>query len=554
VSTESKKSKTRSERVAADLAALFRARNPVIWIQTPEEARVEKFIYEAAGAAQYGTIFWDVDQGMTELSGKVVSDVGQGDPDAALAAVRDRGSKNLPPERADRNVWVMRDLPVWLNPPLGSPIALRKMRNLARWLPGRDRNVAQSVVVLTPSGEVPPELANHATVINWPMPDRDEIAAILDAAVAPTLTSDVVDPAIRKRVQSSLDDDRDASIDAAIGLSGEEAKATFAFSLVKTNSIDPALIAQEKKRVIAKENVIEWFDPLPGGLSAVGGLECLKDWLISREDAYSPSARAYGLRPPKGALLVGVPGCGKSLVAKAIATAWGVPLLRLDLGALKSKFVGESEQNLRKAFNVIEAIGRCVVWLDEIEKALAGATGEAGDGGVSSDALGALLSWMQDRSGEAFVIATANNAEKLPPELTRKGRFDCVWWVDLPTAMERASIVSATMRSVQRDGEVQFDVDVQAVAEATGGDGPGLGFTGSEVAELIPDAMFAAFNDGQRAVTTEDLLAAIKDVVPLARQSDKIGPLREYWLGKARPASVGDELVSVSSDSRQIDF
>jgi hypothetical protein len=419
-------------------------------------------------------------------------------------------------------------------------LTLRQLRNLARSLPGTPRNVAQAIVVLSPKGDVPPELANHVTVINWPLPDREEIGALLDAAVS-VLPDEMQTEAVNGA--------RDAAIDAAVGLSGEEAQATFGRSLVTLRKIDPTTIAQEKKRAIARDGLMEWFDPIPGGLSAVGGLEILKGWLVSRALAYSPEARAYGLPAPKGALLVGVPGCGKSLICKAISTAWRVPLIRLDLGALKSKYVGESEANLRKALSQIEAIGRCVVWLDEIEKALAGATGDSGDGGVSADALGAILSWMQDRPGEAFVIATANNAERLPPELLRKGRFDEIWWVDLPTRSERVAIVSAAMRSHGREPDA--NVDLAAVADATNT------FTGAEIAALVPDALFTAFADKAREITTDDLLLAAKDVVPLAKTaSEKIGRLREFWLGRARAATKADTAdgVKSKSDTRQLDL
>jgi len=371
------------------------------------------------------------------------------------------------------------------------------------------------------------------------LPDREEIAALLDATVA----------SLPEELQAkAVNGSRDAAIDAAVGLSGEEAQATFARSLVQLKKIDPAIIAAEKQRVVAREGVLEWFDPIPGGLEAVGGLDNLKSWLSSRSAAYSPAAREYGLPAPKGALLVGVPGCGKSLTAKAIATAWGVPLLRLDLGALKSKYVGESEGNLRKAFGVIEAIGRCVVWLDEIEKALDGATSGSSDGGVSADALGAILGWMQDRRGEAFVIATANNAEKLPPELLRKGRFDEVWWVDLPNRDERQAIIGASLKS---HGRVAAKVALADVADAT------ETFTGAELSALVPDAMFAAFSDCAREVTTDDLLLAAKTVVPLARQAEeKITRLREFWLGRARAATSALEVKPSKSKvaSQQLDL
>ena len=182
---------------------------------------------------------------------------------------------------------------------------------------------------------------------------------------------------------------REAAINAAIGLSAEEAAASFSRSLVQTRKIDPILVATEKKRVIARERVLEWYDPLPGGLDAVGGLENVKAWLMQRKSAFSKEAREYGVPTPLGIMVVGVSGCGKTLLAQATSTAYQVPLLKFDLGALKGKFVGESEANIRKAFRTIEAVGRCVVWLDEVEKGLQGATSGASDGGVSADALGA---------------------------------------------------------------------------------------------------------------------------------------------------------------------
>ena len=509
---------TKSQIVAADIAALLRARNPLLWVVTREEARTERYLVEAAAAAGYMPRTWDVGQGACELDGSSSRISGSEDPGEMLKAIRERAEGGR-----ERGVWIMRDLPAWLIGPAGIATN-RSLRNLARLLPSIKREAAQAVIVITPSSEVPPELAGHATVIEWPMPDRAEIASILDAALD-SLPDEF-------KANAAPNGAREAAIDAAVGLSGEEAAACYARSLVQLRKIDPATVANEKRRVIARERVLEWFDPLPGGLDAVGGLDLLKGWLNARKAAYSPAARAYGLPAPKGALLVGVPGCGKSLTAKAIATAWGIPLLRLDLGALKSKFVGESESNLRKVFKVIEAIGRCVVWLDEIEKALQGATSGSSDGGVSSDALGGILSWMQDRQGEAFVIATANDVTSLPPELLRKGRFDEIFFVDLPTQAERVSIVDASLRSNKRNAKV----NAKAVAQACDG------FTGSEIAALVPDAMFVAFADGAREIETGDLLAAAKTVVPLSKTAaEKIAGLRKWASeGRARPATSQD--------------
>lgn len=508
--------------VAADVSALLRARNPLLWVVTREEARVEGYLMEAAAAAGYIPRTWDVVQGVSDMTGSPVPSIGGQDPGDTLNAIRDRARRSggQASGQAERGVWIMRDLPAWLMPPAGT-VQLRQLRNLARMLPTTPRESAQAIVVLTANPDVPADLAGHATVIEWPIPDRAEIATILDAAIN-ALPEDM-------QASAAPNGTRDAAIDAAIGLSGEEAQSCYARSLVQLRRIDPATVAREKRRVIARERILEWFEPLAGGLDAVGGLDNLKAWLKSRASAYSKEARAYGLPAPRGALLVGIPGCGKSLTAKAIATAWGVPLLRLDLGALKSKFVGESEANLRKAFRVIESVGRCVVWLDEIEKAIQGATSGSADGGVSSDALGGILSWMQERQGEAFVIATANDVSALPPELLRKGRFDEVWFVDLPNRAERQDILAASLKAHGRSSD---SISLGSVADACDG------FTGSEIAALIPDALFAAFADGAREPTTVDLKEAASTVVRLSvTAAEKIAALRAWAAGRARPAS-----------------
>jgi len=527
--------KTLSETIATDIVALLRARNPLLWIVTREESRVERYLFEAAAATNYIARTWDVAQGVANIGDKVDPTFGiqSRDPGETLTTIASRAANGK-----ERGVWILRDIPIWLQ---GAPGAatVRQLRNLARMLPSVPRESAQALIIISPSAEVPPELSGHATLIEWPLPDREEIAGILDAAIE-SLPDDLRDKA-------APNGQREAAIDAAIGLSDEEAKSCYAKSLVQLRRIDPIAVAKEKKRVITRERVLEWYDPLPGGLDSVGGLENLKAWLVARKAAYSPEARAYGLPSPKGALLVGVPGCGKSLTAKAIATAWGVPLLKLDLGALKSKFVGESEGNLRKAFQVIKTIGRCVVWLDEIEKSLQGATSGSADGGVSSDALGAVLSWMQERQGEAFVIATANEVESLPPELLRKGRFDEIWWVDLPTRNERSEILCATMEQYDRDPET---INISAVIDAC------PEFTGSEIAAIVPEAMFTAFANKGREITTSDLIIAASTVVPLAKTAkEKIDRLRAWAQGRARPATRLDTIKApIKKNLRMLDI
>lgn len=520
---------TKSTDAAADVAALLRARHALVWVTTREEARVERYIVEAAAAAGYVPLCWDVGQGVTDLAGRSLP-IGGADPSEVLEAVRERATDDGPP-----GVWILRDLAPWLEGWHGQSASgtavRRRLRNLARMLPGTPRDRAQAIIVLSPSGDAPPDLACHATFVDWPMPDRAEIAGILDAAIA-GLPNEL-------RAAAAPNGARDQAVDAAVGLSGEEASSCFARSLVKLRRIDPATVAAEKRRVIARERVLEWCEPIAGGIEAVGGLEVLKSWLAARRGAYTPAARAYGLPAPKGVLLGGIPGCGKSLTAKAIATAWGVPLLRVDLGGLKSKYVGESLSNLRRAFAVIQAIGRCVVWFDEIEKSLAGATSGASDGGVASDALGSILSWMQERQGEAFVIATANDVDSLPAELLRKGHFDEIFWIDVPTLAERAQVLTAALRA---HGRGDAPISLEAVALVTNG------YTGAEIAALVPDALFVAFADGARQITTDDLIAAAGRVVPLSKTAaEKIARLRRWAEGRARLASAAPDVSDTTT-------
>lgn len=519
--------KTKSQTVAADVSALLRSRAPLLWVVTREEARVEGYLVEAAAAAGYKAQTWDVAQGFA-LPGKAGNPNSQTrDPGEAMTAIARAAGSDLDNRGSDRTVWIMRDLAPWLGGP-SNAATCRQLRNLARSLPGGPRESAQAVIVLTPTAEVPPELAGHATLIDWPLPDRTEVAELLDAAVRNLPETDIKTGAPIRAAAIKDATTREAAIDAAIGLSGLEAQGCFAKSLVTTRTIDPRTIAQEKKRVVSAIDGVEWFDPLPGGLDAVGGLDVLKRHLVSRAIAWTPEAKAYGLPAPRGDLLYGVQGCGKSLSAKAIATAWQVPLLKLDLGALKGKFVGESERNLRRVFEVVAAIGRCVLWLDEVEKALAGATDGAADGGVAKDQLGAILNWMQERAEGAYIIATSNDVSGLPPEFLR--RFDSTWFVDLPNNEERAEIIRAACtvhgRSLDMEG-------CYAVAAAT------AGFIGSEVAGLVPDALYRAFEDGKREPTAADMVAVAATRTPLSKtMAEKISALRAWGRERAKLATT----------------
>jgi len=518
--------------VNAEITALLRARNTLLSITTDDELRVERALIACGAAAKYEVRFGDVDTGITSADGTRIERVG--DPAAMLEFIR-----GVPGSRKERAVYVLRDMHKWL----ADPSLLRKLRNVAKELRVQGGNEARAIILLSPTGVEFPKDAPELKPIDYPLPDREDIARMIDSALLGVSEFDKEGRPLR--ANACANGTRERVIDAALGLNAREVEDSFSFSLVTTGSkIDPAIVAGEKKRVISGMPGISWHDPDPRGLDAVGGCGELKAWCLSRKPAFSAKARTFGLPAPKGVMLLGPPGTGKSLTAKCAATVFGMPLLRLDLGGLLSKYVGESQGAIRRVLALAETVAPCVLWIDEIEKALAGSTGSQGDGGVATDQLGTLLSWMQEKTATVFVVATANDVRSLPPELLRKGRFDELFFVDLPQPGERAEIVAASLKAFNRPTE---GIDLACVASVTDG------FVGAEIASLVPDALFEAFADGERALTTEDLVRAAGKVVPLSKTaSEKITTLREWAKGRCRMASTPE--VASTSNVRTLDL
>lgn len=519
-------SQTAGQKAAADVAALLKARSGLIWIVSREEARVERLLVDACEAAQYAPRFWDCSAGLQAYGGAPIGAGAQAaDPGAALQAIKDS---------RERAVYVMRDLPAHLRDIYVS----RALRNLARSLPQSKREEARSIIVLSPSAEVPPELAGSAVVVSWPMPDRAEIAEILDAAIAAL-------PESRRATATPNNGQRDACIDAAAGLTAEEATSAYAKSLVQLGRIDAGAVAQEKKRLVALGG-LSWIDPNPAGLDAVGGLDNLKAWLRKKRSAFGAKARAYGLPAPRGCILTGVPGCGKSLSAKALGTAWEMPILRWEPQSSESKWQGETAQNTQRVFQIAEAVAPCILMIDEGEKGFAGSQQSATDGGTKAGTLGAVLTWLQESKKPVFVVMTANNVSSLPAEFLRAGRFDAVWFVDLPQPAERAAILRAVLREYRRD---VAGLDVAAIAAATDG------FSGAEIAAAVLEAMTAAFDDGAREITTADVIDAARQVVPLSRTSaETIARMREWAKGRARYATTPETVNQGAGSGRALDL
>ena len=517
---------TNAAEVQRELRFLLEARYTLLWVRTDEERRAERAIASVGLQAGYRVRFWDCAAGVTDLYGKPValdmidsegkpvsSDIPVQLPAAAFEAIRAR----KPDAKGNaRELWVLRDL----HQHLQEPVTVRALRNLARDLQDEVSALRQAaVVVVSPSGEVPTELRSTATVLDWPLPDREEIKTILKGA-------------LEASGSDAKNGKAQAIVEAAAGLTAEDVAGSFARSLVEHKRIDPGVIANHKKRIIERERTLAWWPPDERGLDAIGGLELLKAWVTEKRSTLAPGAKEFGLRAPRGVLLAGVPGCGKSAMAKAIPAALGdFPLLRLDMNGLKGSLMGQSEENIRRALRLADAMGRCVLWIDEVGKVLAGATNaQGGDSGVAADALSELLFWMQEHEGEAMVIGTTNEMD-LPPEFIR--RFDAMFFVDLPTAVEREAILAVSLRAVNRDPAA---FDLKAVAKAA------RGFSGDEVTKLVQSGLLRAWNDGKRELATGDLIGAAEAWTPMSTTSgEKIRAMRAWAKGRAMPASIEEE-------------
>jgi len=368
---------------------------------------------------------------------------------------------------------------------------------------------------------LPPELERELTVIEFALPGKEELGAVLGG---------IMESANIKNMEN---DQREKVIDAASGLTTIEAENAFALSVVQNKHVDPVIVAKEKAQAVKKNGLLELIETKET-LDSIGGLDVLKEWLLKRRHAFSARAIEYGLPTPKGLLILGIAGTGKSLTAKATAKVFGVPLLKLDAGRIFAGLVGQSESNLRAVIQTAEAIAPCCLWIDEVEKGFSGTkSSNATDGGTSSRVFGSFISWMQEKSTPVFVVATANDVSQLPPELLRKGRFDELFFVDLPNQAEREAIWEIQIGKHRR---IPSEFDVVQLAKAT------EGLTGSEIENVFIEALYLAF-DVKKEPTDLDIAHVLTEFVPLSKlMAEQIGGLRQWSKGRARLAtSIGQE-------------
>lgn len=501
-----------------ELELLIRARYPVVYVVSWEEARVEAHLREIAQRRAKQLHVWTVTSGLRDAtSGSAAAGIGpKGKP--VLDPV---DALNLVMEHKDPAIYLFHDLNPFLRPehPCNRS-TIRKVRDVARAL----ADSYKTLVICSPLMEFAPELQKDITVVDYPLPGAAEIGGLLNKII-----DDVAEHASLK---VDLDDaGREGLIRAAGGLTLQEAENVLAKTLVNDGTLDGkdvSTVFAEKQQIIKKSGLLEYCET-SDALDDVGGLSELKEWLVRRSLAFSAKARSFGLPAPKGVLLVGVQGCGKSLCAKAVSRAWNMPLLRFDMGRMFSSLVGSSEQNIRRAIAVAESIAPAILWVDEIDKAFAGSTGSAGaDGGTSARVMSTFLTWLSEKSKPVFVLATANDISHLPPELLRKGRLDEIFFVDLPSLAERRRIFEI---HVDKRGRNIKDIDIERLARAA------EGFSGAEIEQAVISALYDVFyRSGE--LTTADIEKSLAETVPLSRtMSERIGSLRQWAEGRARFAS-----------------
>jgi SpoVK/Ycf46/Vps4 family AAA+-type ATPase len=492
-----------------ELEIALRARTSFVYVVSFEERRILQDLKALCERRKTALYTWDQADHFRLVVGKGETPDAR-EPLAALEAI----------ERIEgRALFLLPDFHhCWQE----QPRIVRKLRNLAHAL----KYTHKTIVVVSPSRRIPEDLEDDATTLDYEAPDVPELRQILAGLLAAPGTKVDLSP-----------EDMEKLVRSALGLSSNQAQRVFAKAIVSEgvlNREDIALVIREKRKIVRGSGALDVYEAR-ASIADVGGLEVLKQWLRMRESAFGDAARDYGLPEPKGIALIGIPGTGKSLTAKMIGSLWRLPLLRLDLGAVFGRFVGESEENCRRALRLAETIAPCVLWIDELEKGIG--TGDS-DGGTSMRVLATLLSWMQEKTKPVFVVATANDVGRLPPELLRRGRFDEIFFLDLPTKSERAEIFSV---HIAKRGRKPSSFDVERLATAS------AGYVGAEIEQAIIDAMYRAFNDPdrpRREFGTEDILKAVDHVIPLSRsQRENITFLRE-WLREGRAQSASFQEAS----------
>ncbi|MEM5007385.1 AAA family ATPase [Priestia megaterium] len=515
------------------LANLLKARFPYLYFQTWEEERAVSLINSVANNVQLiktpRQIFeWKITTGICDLKGHKIND-----SQAPLKAMEFIEKYDQP------SIFILKDFHIYFGGQGRSPDfqIIRKLRDMVTKI--KQSPAPKNIIFISPSLVLPEDLQKDITIFDFNLPTFEEIKDVLDEMIKANKHSG--------RIQIDLnEEEKEMLAKAATGLTLSEAENAFARAMVedgRLNVHDVEVVLEEKEQIIKKTGILE-FVRSDLKMEDVGGLENLKRWLSKRNKSWLDSAKKYGLPAPKGVLITGVPGCGKSLISKSISSMWQLPLLRLDIGKIFSGIVGTSEENMRKAIKAAEAIAPSILWIDEIEKGFSGIN-SGGDSGTSSRIFGQFLTWMQEKTSPVFVIATANNISQLPPEMMRKGRFDEIFFVDLPTKRERKEVLKVHIQKRIKESEVVGNfqlteeiLDNLAIKTE--------GFVGAEIEQLVIAALFEAYAE-ERSILLQDFEKAILNTVPLSvTQAEQIRDIRNWANVRAVTATPQEDLEEYS--------
>ncbi|MFS1515373.1 AAA family ATPase [Bacillus sp. SCS-151] len=521
------------------LANLLKARFPYLYIHTWEEERVMSVIRSVAQEVELiktprEVLTWRMTTGIVDSQGQSKGNSKQ--PIKALEFI----------EKYDKPcIIVLQDFHVYFGNDRRLPDyqVIRKLRDMLIHIKRSPSPI--NVIFTSPFLILPEELQKDITIIDFDLPTFKEIKSVLDEMIYINEQN--------ARINISLSNEEKESLaNAALGLTLSEAENAFARAMVEDGQLDikdVEVILEEKEQIIKKTGILE-FIRSELKMEDIGGLENLKRWLKKRNKSWLDSAKKYGLPAPKGVLITGVPGCGKSLLSKSISSMWHLPLLRLDMGKIFSGIVGSSEENMRKAIKTAEAISPSILWIDEIEKGFSGIS-NSGDGGTSSRVFGQFLTWMQEKKSPVFVIATANNISALPPEMMRKGRFDEIFFVDLPTKHERKDILKVHINKRLNHPDVikGFKLTEEVLEHLAI---KCEGFVGAEIEQLVIDALFEAYSLN-RSILIEDFEKAITNTVPLSiTQAEQIRAIRDWADVRAVTATPREDREAYRNDKISI--
>jgi len=516
------------QEMMEEIEVLIRSKRTIIYLVTNEENRVMSALENVCSKAD---VSWDL------LQWDIVNGLDSKDPEFLPANKQMRQLdqeeilnwyQELIVPKSKFTILVLKDFNKFFgHSSVKSQLEIkiiRQLKNLSHSFIAQNK----ALIIISNILDIPADLEKIIPVIDCPLPEKKDI----EIKISDLLTRAEKRPDLVAKFQTKYEPDVfDNIINSFRGLSLQECEQVCTYCIIKYNKLLPEIISNQKRDIIRKSGVLEWIFN-DSNLDSVGGLLGLKYWLEKRKDAFSDEAILYGLPAnPKGILLVGIQGAGKSLFAKAIASYWNFPLLKLDMGKVFSGLVGSSEQNMRQVFKVAESVAPCILWCDEIDKGMSGSkSSSVSDGGTTSRVLGSWLTWMQDRNAPVFVVATANDVSNLPPEMLRKGRFDEIFFVDLPNDDERKKIFEIHITKRNRNVH-NFELNLLIQKSD--------GYTGAEIEAAIESAMYEAFSDNKREITTADILLALSSSVPIAKLMEKdIISLRNWAKNRARNASI----------------